>query len=145
VAILRDEGCVTNACCHLRGDCWLGRVPHRRQARSSCPLGLQAHLDTARQELAEARQRSSAREQELQAELKLLGLRSEAEARALRERLEAALSAQSAAAAAAAERDAGREAAAAAARREAEAAATEARRLQEELRRWGGRGLDGCL
>ncbi|GAB4816898.1 hypothetical protein N2152v2_003944 [Parachlorella kessleri] len=96
---------------------------------------LQSQLDAARQDLADARQRSCTREQELQAELRLAGVKSEGEVRALKDRLEAALSAHSAAAAAAAEREAGREAAAAAARREAEAAQSEARRLQGELAR----------
>ena len=63
----------------------------------------------------------------------LQGVKAEGELRALKDRLEAALSQQSAAAAQQAQQAAEREAA----RREAKAAAAEARRLQEEVRRWG--------
>lgn len=98
---------------------------------------MQAQLEAARQELSELRQRAAAREQELQAEARLAAVKWEAEARSLKDRLEAALGQLGVAAAVQAEREAGREAAAGAARREAEAAGAEARRLQEEMRRCG--------
>lgn len=106
----------------------------------------QAQLDAAQRELSDARQRSAAREAELQAELRLASARHESELRSLRERLEENGRAAAAAQGAASTQQAEREAAVQAARGEAEAAAAELRRLQEEIRRWEeGRGNQNAI
>lgn len=103
---------------------------------------LQEQLEAARLEVVEARQRGSAREHELNTELRLLEVRSEAELRSMKERLEGLLSQQAKAEAQRVEHIAAHDAALSTAQRETEVAQEEGRRMQMELRRcvntWSG-------